>query len=188
MQRKRIFIAINLPDDIKKQLTSFQDTWPELPARWTKKESLHITLAFLGYISDEELLTVCRTVQQVASRHKPFTARLIKIVYGPPKKFPPRMIWAEGEKSPELAALKDDLEKCLAAEVNFSEEKRAFSPHITLARIKTWEWRAFEPEERPEVHEDIDLSFGVDSIEVMESRLKKGGAEYVALQSYPLSS
>jgi len=44
---KRIFIAINLPKQIKKQLAQFQENWPDLPARWLKKETLHITLGFL---------------------------------------------------------------------------------------------------------------------------------------------
>ena len=70
--------------------------------------------------------------------------------------------------------------------MNFSTEARAFSPHITLGRIKTWEWKNIEPEERPEVKEDIDLNFQVDSIEVMESQLKKSGAEYAILESFQL--
>jgi len=42
----RIFIAINLPANLKKELSMAQNRWPELPARWTKPENLHITLLF----------------------------------------------------------------------------------------------------------------------------------------------
>ncbi len=54
--RPRVFIAINLPEDIKNELISFQKKWPNLPCRWTKKENLHITLLFLGHLNEEELL------------------------------------------------------------------------------------------------------------------------------------
>ena len=56
--KHRIFIAINLPEDIRKKLSEFPAKWPELPVRWTKKENIHITLVFLGYLSEEELLFI----------------------------------------------------------------------------------------------------------------------------------
>ena len=199
--RHRIFIAVNLPESVKKRLLEYQSRWPELPARWTKENNLHFTLAFLGYILDEELPEICKITEGVASRHSPFDVKLTKIMYGPPKKIPPRMIWAEGEGSEEFTLLRDDLEKSLSGsdQIRFSPENRAFSPrkgarpprgfspHITLARIQTFNWRRIEPEERPEVNENINISFEVSSIEVMESVLKRGGAEYTILESVPLS-
>lgn len=178
----RIFIAINLPEEIKKKLLVYQSKWPELPIRWIKKDNIHITLFFLGYISNEDVLEACKTTKEVALRHKPFSINLTRICYGPPKKMPPRMIWAEGEKSEEFGALRDDLAKY------FPSEDRAFTPHITLGRIRAWEWRTIEPEERPEVETELDLSFEVNSIEVMESVLKRGGAEYAVLESCQLQS
>lgn len=214
--KHRIFIAINLPEEIKKKLVSHQEKIEELftpyrnevsgsgPIRWTKKENLHITLIFLGYLKDEELLEVFKATKEAASRHKPFSINLNKICYGPPKKMsysetesltgrlakgknrPPRMVWVAGEKSEELANLKDDLENSLTGGTHFSPEKRAFSPHITLGRIRQLEFRQIEPEDRPKVEEDISLGFEVNSIEVMQSQLKRGGAEYTTLESAPL--
>jgi len=188
--RHRIFIAINLPGDIKRKLIDCQGKWLELPCRWTKKENLHITLIFLGSLSDEELLGVLKITKTVTQRHEPFSISLIKIYYGPPKKMPPRMVWAEGEKSEELGKLQSDLENSLLASPikGLESESRSYAPHITLGRIKAWEFRQIEPEERPEVNEEINLSFEVNSIEVMESQLKRGGAEYVVLESAPLKS
>lgn len=184
----RIFIAINLPEDIKNELFEYQYKFPELPIRWTKRYNLHITSIFIGNVNDDEILEICKTTGEVAVKTKSFALSLDKILYAPPKKIPPRMVWAEGKKSKELALLKDNLEKALlnSKGMNFSTEARAFSPHITLGRIKTWEWKNIEPEERPEVKEDIDLNFQVDSIEVMESQLKKSGAEYAILESFQL--
>jgi len=181
---RRIFIAINLPDDLKEQLHSFNRKWLELPARWTKKENLHITLFFIGYIKDEELPEICSIVEEIAQKYEPFVIRLKKIIYGPPKKMPPQMIWAEGEKSQELADLQKDLEKALVnSPLKLESEPRAYSSHITLARIKTFDWRKIEPEDRQEVNEDIDYRFIVKSIEIMESELKKGGPNYIVLES-----
>lgn len=183
--RHRIFIAINLPEDVKKQLVNYQTKWLELPCRWTKKENLHITLAFLGYLSDEELLEVLKITKEVATRNSSFSINLNKICYGPPKKLPPRMVWVEGEKSEELGKLQKYLENSLstASIGGLKSEIRPYSAHITLGRIRTWEFRRMEPEERPEINEDIDLSFEVNSIEVMESKLKRGGPEYTVLES-----
>jgi 2'-5' RNA ligase len=187
--RHRIFIAINLPESIKKELSLLQKKWPELPARWVKPENLHITLAFLGYLSDEELARVCQITREVAKRHSPFLINLKKVCYGPPKMMPPRMVWVEGEKSRELANLQNDLERSLSeGEISFEPEKREFKPHITLCRIRKWDFRRFEIDERPQVDEEISLSFEVNSIEVMESHLKRGGAEYSVLESCPLKS
>lgn len=186
--RHRIFIAINLPEEIKKNLIEYQTKWPDLPCRWTKKENSHITLIFLGYLSDQELLEVLRITKEVTQRHQPFSINLTKICYGPPKKMPPRMIWAEGEKSEELGKLQKDLENSLLTSSikEIETEARPYAPHITLGRIKAWEFRQIEPEERPDVNEDISLSFEVNSIEIMESQLKRGGAEYTVIESFKL--
>lgn len=203
--RHRIFIAINLPENIKKELANFQSRWPELPIRWVKPENLHITLVFLGYLSDEELLEVLKITKEVVLKHQSFTINLKKIIYGPPKKMPPRMVWAEGEKSTELGKLQKDLENSLfstsikgledynppttlPASGRAPSEARAYTPHITLGRIRTWEFRQIEPEERLIVDEDISLNFEVNSIEVMESQLKRGGSEYTVLESAPLAN
>ncbi len=162
--KHRVFIAINLPAGIKNQLVNYQAKWPELPVRWTKKENLHVTFDFLGYLTDEELVKVCQDTQGMALKHQSFSVTLNKICYGPPDKMPPRMVWVTGEKIKEFN----------------------LTPHITLGRIKAWEFRRIEPDERPQVDEDINLNFEVDSIEVMESQLKRGGSTYTILESCPL--
>jgi len=186
--RHRVFIAINLPEGVRKKLASFQEKWPELPIRWTKPENLHITLAFLGYLSDEEVVKVCKIIEEVASKNQPHSVNLNKICYGPPKKMPPRMVWVTGEQSEELSKLKNDLDNALSAGSRYQKETRPYTPHLTLGRIRKWEFRQIEPEDRPEVETDLSLHFEVSSIEVMESFLKRGGAEYTTLMSAPLGT
>jgi len=187
MVRHRIFIAINLPKEIKEKLLNYQNYWPEVPAKWTKPENLHITLIFLGYVREEEIPKILEIVKETAQKYNSFSINLNKIYYGPPGKMPPRMVWTEGERIKVLTNLKSDLEKSLInSEIRFDSDNREFRPHITLARIRTWEFKQIEPEERPKIQEEISLTFPVNSIEVMESELKRGGAEYTILESASL--
>ncbi len=196
MRKHRIFIAVNLPEKIRNKLAGCKEKYPGLPARWTKSENLHITLAFIGYSSDEGLAEACEITKKVAEKNQPFSVNIDKVCYGQKSSSvyaeenkPPRMIWAIGEKSKEFSTLKKDLDNLLLESQNilYSAENKDFSPHITLARIKTWEWVKIEPEERPEINEDADINFSVDSIEVMESELKRGGSEYEIIDSFSLN-
>ena len=183
-RRHRVFIAINLPEEVKKELAKFYDKWPELPAKWVSEYNLHITLEFLGDLTDVEIADVCKAVADVAKKHNSFSIDLNKIVYGPPKKNPPRLVWVNGEKSDELIYLKEDLQEYLLNKISFKPEGKGFIPHITLARILEMEFRKFDLDERPEINEDIDLFFTAESIEVMESELKRGGPVYTILESH----
>ena len=219
-KRHRIFVAINLPGDIRKALFEYSKKWPNLPAKWTNKDNLHITLEFLGSLTEEELGEACVAVKEVAERNESFSLSLRQILYGPPQKdhsqhaqfldgekgdesiiseevlveggetkeksWRPRMVWAEGEKSKELAELRNDLEETLMEKVAFVPENQAFAPHITLARISAWGWKGIEPEERPEIDEKINLVFTVESIDVMESEMKKTGPVYTIIESHQL--
>lgn len=184
----RIFIAISLPEQIKKKLIIFSQKWPELKGsiRWLKKEALHLTLLFLGPLTEREILKVSQIIKKITQFQKPFFLKFKKICYGPRKIIPPRLIWTELEESPELLKLV----KILKNEINKVGvlkriEKREFLPHVSLARIKTWQWRRVEAEERPNIEEEFNLSFRVDSIQIMESKLKKAGAEYTILENFP---
>jgi len=204
-KRHRIFIAINLPGDIRKALAKYQNTWSELPAKWVTENNLHITLVFLGYVTDVELGEVCLIVKNTIEKHRTFDIHLDKVGYGPDDKLsfdstqnkPPKMLWTSGEASKELSAIKRDLQEALLEKIHFVPERKAFSPHITLARINTSLWRTIEPEERPEVEENLDFTFTVESIEVMsshharsrfegESELKKDGPQYTIIESFNL--
>lgn len=186
-KRHRIFIAINLPGEVKKYLAGFEKKWADVPAKWMSQENLHITLIFLGDITDEELGQVCLTVKDIAQKYDSFNIALNKVAYGPADKIPPRYIWAGGEKSEDIFSLKKDLEDALSESVTLKPDKNMFTPHITLARIKEWEWRRIEPEERPEVNETLDTIFTVESIEVMESELTKSGPRYTIIESHQLT-
>lgn len=188
MKKRRIFIAIDLPQDIKEQFFNFRKKWPDLPCRWQEKDNLHLTLAFLGDINEKELNKVVEITKQVAEQNSPFSISFDKICYGPGEKIPPRLVWIEGQISKPVLKLKQNLEKSLAEKTYYKPEKRDFTPHVTLGRIRKWDWKKIEPDERPKVETEILIKVPVDSIEVMESHLKRTGAEYTVLETYSLRS
>jgi len=181
--KHRVFIAINLPEKIKKTLMDYQERWQDLSVRWVKPNSIHLTLAFLGDIGDQDLALICQELKDIAQKHSPFFINLTQIDYDVKEEKIPRLVWAKGEKSENLSLLKKDLDDFLSKKVGFLPERRDFLPHITLGRINKWQWSKIEPEERSEIKEDLFFDFEVKSIEVMESHLKKMGAEYTILQS-----
>ncbi|MFH0852159.1 MAG: RNA 2',3'-cyclic phosphodiesterase [bacterium] len=190
--KKRIFIAINLSEDLRKKLLIFRDKWEFLPVRWTKKDSLHLTLVFIGYVDEEEIYEACRLARGVAARHEAFDIGFERILYGPPalrqaQGKAPRMIWLEGKANEKLSKLKLELDDVLASSESlrsFRPERRPFSPHITLARMNMDKWRDLS--EQPAIEQELKAIVPVASIEVMESDLRCDGAEYTILESCPL--
>lgn len=179
MQKKKIFIEIEVPSQAKKRLVRKMESWKFLPVKWMKEDNLHITLAFLGYVDESVLPEICAKVAEAVSEHESFDIEFEKIALGPDP-HNPRMVWLEGKVSEELRFLNESVEKTLGI---FSKERKEFRPHVALGRIRALKWD--ELPEKPEIDEKMHLTFSVDSVLVMESR--GGGAEYTPLEECPLS-
>ena len=181
--RKRVFIAIELPEEIKEEISKILEEIKPLfkfPIRWLKSENWHLTLVFLGYQSDENVRLISEKLKAFASKQKPFEILLDKIIYGPPNR-PPRMIWGQA-KSPEYGILKELIEKELInIGINFQKENRLSNPHLTLAR--------FQPatQKLPEIETPLNLIFQVETVILMESKLTGFGADYYCLDQFTLS-
>lgn len=184
----RIFLAINLPNEIKDFLKNYQEEFREIPAKWVKPENLHITLLFLGNIKADFLPKIFQICETLSKKFQKFHIELEKIDFFPKNTFPPQMIWVFVKKSETLDLLQKSLrEELIKNHVPFHDEEREFFPHITLARIKKFEFRRLDPDEIPEIKREISLSFEAESIDVMESHLKRDGPQYYLLKSYPFS-
>lgn len=189
--RHRIFIAVNLPERTKRNLegcqkeigssfSSLDHEDPIDPIRWIKWHNLHLTLVFIGDVFTQDLAEICQTVEATAKGQGPFAIKFNKICLAPPNK-PPRMIWLSGEKNQEMEKIKNSLEKAL-----LGSSSRPLLPHITLGRIRQWQWKQIEPEEMPQIEQEISLPVPVTSIEIMESEAKRGGPQYTILESIKL--
>ena len=189
---KRVFVAINLQDKIKNKLSEFQKNieseFEFCPIKWAKKDSFHITLLFLGSVKSEQIPEVIKIVKRIALQNPVFSMNLNKICYAPIGVIPPKMIWIKSKKNEQAVKIKKEMEKeFLNLNISsFRAENRNFIPHITLGRIKQWDWRGLDQDEKPKIENDISLNFQIKSIDVMESRLKRSGAEHTILQTCEL--
>lgn len=193
---KRIFLAVNLPEKLKAKIgdaireikSQFSEDIQEQVANWVNSDILHVTLVFIGDIKTEKLPEIITKVKEIVLQKPSFAVELKRISYGPPKAMPPRIIWLELAPNRELTDLSNDLQQQLAAEGLLAPAyQKPFLGHITLARIKPWVFKSIEPEERPVIKQDLSGEFMVQSIEVMESVLKRSGPEYFVLESIGLA-
>ncbi|MHC4982614.1 MAG: RNA 2',3'-cyclic phosphodiesterase [Planctomycetota bacterium] len=104
--------------------------------KWVERDNLHVTLNFLGSVADEIIPRVCDVGAAVAGEVEPFDFELRGAVCVPPRGRQVRMIWAAvADPTRRLEALYEKLALGLEP-LGFDRDKRAFKPHITLARIK----------------------------------------------------
>lgn len=193
LKTKRLFIAINLPPEIRKELTglmkqikqSFPEPFRETAFKWVKPENLHITLVFLGNIREQEIEKIERKLGEVVSAFEPFSLTLSRICYGPIEKLPPGLIWVEGKKEKKLEMIVEQIKKEMANS-GFLRiiETHHFKPHITLARIRRWQWRQMDSEEQADIEQEVNISFHVITVDLMESRLRRSGPEYYLIKRF----
>ena len=134
----RVFLALDLDEPVKKQLLRLQNRLAAVGAdvRWVKAEHIHLTMKFLGDVSDKIAADLCRLSQNVAAEFEPFefTARGAGCFSNHGR---PRVIWmGVDDPSGSVRRLHDRIEKTLAP-LGLRRELRAFKPHITLGRISS---------------------------------------------------
>ncbi len=178
----RLFVAIEIEPAIRERIGEFVDRLrPRISeARWVRPEGLHVTLKFLGNVADERRAAIEKALRSV--RGKPFTLSLKSLGMFPNPRSP-RVLWVGIEAGPELERIAADIDRQMAS-VGFEREKRAFSPHVTLARFN----------ERPEGNlgsliSETPLSFGTmtaSRFHLYESKLSPKGSRYTKITSFDL--
>lgn len=219
--KKRLFIAINLPQDTKEEIEKILEdlrNYENVPARlrmgevqaggrkyenirFLPPENWHLTLTFLGYQPDEAIPSIIKSIKEAIS----ILSRVIvlknglkvefeKIIWAPPGRSP-RMIWLLGNKksSEVLSKIKNALEdELIKNNVKFQRETRPYNTHLTLARFHQArinadidaDLRGLNISVNQRIHQrESALSFQAQSLDLMESQLKRTGAEYQVLAS-----
>lgn len=126
----RLFVAIDLPDDYRNTVA---DIGRDLPgARRVPREQLHLTLRFIGEVSDETFAAVRSTLAGVKGAAFPLALR--GIGHFPPGRHP-RVLWVGVDGGVQLLELQQEVELALIG-ASIPPEERKFSPHLTLARLK----------------------------------------------------
>lgn len=130
----RLFTGISIaPPAVEKLSALLQPLHSKTRLQWSPPENLHITTKFLGEWPEEKLKQVIEALQKF---RKPgaFDITIERLGFFP-NSYSPRVLWA-GVRAPQtLARLAHETDEALSA-VGVPPEKRAYSPHVTLARIK----------------------------------------------------
>lgn len=180
---QRLFIAINLPKELKKKIAEEVEKirYEFLgDIRFSDPEDWHITLVFLGDQNKELIADIIDALEDAAHNFSAPTIHLENMAYGPLGRTP-RMIWINGSASisKSLSEIKNSLEDNLAsAGVKFKQEFRGFKAHITLAKFN-----AATRHGLPVIEKKFDWKFTATSIDLMESHLSRNGAQYEKLAS-----
>lgn len=132
--RARLFVALDLPDELRRGVAAWGREELSDPAlRPVVEESLHITLAFLGHRDETEIEGIAAVVRESAG-----PAPWVELL--DPEQRPPRgraRLYALPALSPGTEALQAGVAQALVAGGFYEPEKRPFWPHVTVARVRS---------------------------------------------------
>ena len=134
----RTFIAIKLSEEIKKEMASLQEKLKPANAdvKWVNPENIHLTLKFLGEVKEDRITKIKDILENIAKKHSGFEISLFKLGAFPKLDYP-RVVWAGIDKGcSEAEAITKEIEENLE-NLGFEKEKRPFSAHLTLGRVKS---------------------------------------------------
>jgi 2'-5' RNA ligase len=193
----RIFIALDIPAEVRARLAEYMERARSYApdARWARVEGLHVTLKFVGEVSEELVEKMKSALAQVKA--SPFQVKFEGIGFFPNAKSP-RVFWAGvdgGEALPQLAsAVNAALEK-----LGIAREEKAYHPHLTLARAKTHPLRELSPllpqhAQNPRASGTPPLAntpaqFGTMTAReffMYQSKPQRGGSKYTKLEKFLL--
>lgn len=179
----RIFVGINFPKELKRKIYEVKEEISELsPVKWVNEENLHITLKFIGEISERELSLVDECLREVLPSFKKFKIRIRGVGVFPNFKSP-KVIWFGIEdRDGFLSRLAESIEEGLAKR-GFRKEGKEFRPHLTIGRVKG-SLKNSDILKRIENREIGEME--VDNVGIIKSVLTPGGPIYTSLKVYNL--
>ena len=176
---KRIFIGLQFPRAICDELKNLRGG--VISANWVAYENYHLTLRFLGECDNNLLDDVCLALSQI--RTCSFALQLQGVNHFK-KKGVVKSLWVGVLKNPSLTALKTEIDTMLQ-NINIKEERRAFYPHVTLAKLsnpRLSEVTFFE--QMNNLY--CSKKFPTNYLTIFESYSLKGGSTYQPLIKIPL--
>ena len=174
----RAFLALELPQTVRNKLSALtelisgHDKLQQI--RWLPKENYHLTLAFLGNVEYALISSLQLKLEQNLSSNKVVPFRFSEI-----SPFPfsgtPKIAAAMLEHSEELMQFQHNTAKCVRG-FGISLERRRFTPHVTLGRLKSRSRKSivFQPQQ-------IFLEGVSEKVVIFQSELAPKGAVYTSL-------
>jgi 2'-5' RNA ligase len=187
----RLFVAVEIDDAARRAAEVASENLrlaigPALHARWVPPENMHLTVRFLGHVDDERVPPIIEALTPALGL-PPFSIELGGCGMFPPNG-PPRVLWIGLTQGlPSLAALHDAFDRRLAP-FGFEPEARAYSAHLTLARIKAAS-RGASAAVRQALRAVAPPAarFEVTRATVFQSHMSPRGSRYVPLARVPLT-
>ena len=181
----RAFIAVNLAPPVIEEIAKVQAVLQEArgDVRWTRVESLHLTLKFLGDIARNQVEPIVSALRE-ALRERPSLHLEAQGVGAFPNLKRPRVLWA-GIQGAGIKELSETIETVLMP-LDFPPEEREFTPHLTLGRVRSlrgWERVLGVVKKYKQTY------FGrstVDQVILYQSDLRPEGAVYSVLGAVSL--
>ena len=187
---KRLFVAVELPDDVKQGLAGLQRVLRPYfeDATWVRPEGLHLTLKFLGETPEDRIPAIRGACERAVRSFPAFSLELRGVGVFPDWRRP-RVLWVGAHSADDpLVALQSAVERALEP-LGYPPETRPFVPHLTLARVKRSHPAAVQKFlEREKAA--LERSYGVvrvDRVTLFESRLHPQGAVYTPLAHFSLA-
>lgn len=185
--RARLFVALDLPDAIREGIVAWGEEALSDPAlRPVPIQSLHITLAFLGYRPEKEIERIAKVVGESVG-----AAPWVELL--DPVQRPPRgraRLFALPALSAGTEALQAGLEQRLVEGGFYEPEKRPFWPHVTVARVRPEARGSRRPavvsDSPATLPEALSEAFLGVRLALYRSELKPTGAQYVPLAQFEL--
>jgi len=183
----RLFIALILPDEIKQKLgTLIADLKPRTAAiRWVVSQNMHLTLKFIGERPEEDIEPITAALEEAVLGRGKFEVQ-IKKCGGFPNLRNPRVLWVGIEGAESAVEIACEINKKLVP-LGIEADKRPFSPHLTLGRIK----KKIKPNLSPLASYMESLNFDggstiLDRVALVKSTLTPGGPIYENLEVFEL--
>ena len=187
-RRQRLFVAVDLPDEIRDGLREWREAELVDPAlRPVRAESLHVTLVFLGHREAHE-------VEEIAEAVEGLCAPAVLMKLEDPITLPRgrrAALFALPAPSPATTDLHHGVAEKLVEEGLHEAEDRDFWPHVTVARVRPEGRGSRRPAtvaRRPgDLPERLKEPFYAVRLTLYRSVLQPGGARYVPLAQVELS-
>jgi len=164
----RLFLAIDIPEAVRSAIAGLIARIKRPGPKWVDAKNLHLTLKFIGETNDLEGISAALGSIQ----GRPMNVGLKGL-----GSFP-RVLWIGVQAPPEMASLARCIDQALTP-LGITPEQRAFSPHLTIARVKDGRMPKFE--EQPDFG-----TFPVSEFVLYQSRLSPAGPSYTPLRRFPL--
>lgn len=178
----RVFIALDIPAKVRDRLAEYTESARKLApdARWARVEGLHVTLKFVGHVSDARVQEIKTALSFVKAA--PFAVDFCGVGFFPNPKAA-RVFWAAVDGGAELPRLALAIDAALE-KLGIARDEKPYHPHLTLARTSARPLRELQP-----LLTDPPLQFGTMTAReffLYQSQPQKGGSKYTKLERFGL--